>query len=62
MLFSATYNLCSKIIGNKKIEGSPLQALATSFVKLYDTAQVQSNTEVYLSFATNHINPVITVI
>ncbi len=30
-----------------------------SFVKRYDTVEVQSNTEVYSSFATIYINPVI---
>ncbi len=30
------------------------------FVKLYDTVQVQSNTDVYSSFVTIYINPVIT--
>ncbi len=33
-----------------------------NFVKWYDTIEVQSNTEVYSSFATIYINPVIKVI
>jgi len=32
------------------------------FVKSYDTVEVQANKEVYSSFATIYINPVITVI